>query len=332
MRSGIRKALFGLLVAIAMGMVAPVARAAEHLLLILPIAPGATEAVFYLAKEMGLYEKAGLDLEIEDGRGSGYVMQVLTAGHGDIGLASLTPMAAARDKGAPLRAIAQFYAKSDMALVVPRDSSIKTGEDIRGKSFVLSTAGPWPQIIPAFLSHLSMNESNLNLVNVDGAAIYSTYSSGKVDGMMTMVNAIVQVDPLRPSRYILATDVGVNLPGLGQFATERTIAEKKPALEKFMKIQKQVFEYIDAGHEEEALSALLKQRPDLSLNRDILRTQMKLAREFIRTPETVGKPVGWQSEANWTKQVKFMEESGIIKPGHTPQEFFTNEFIDAAGK
>src|SRR5215472_11451926 len=135
-----------------LGAIAPAA-AAEHLLFILPLAPTGAETVFYLAQAQGRYAKAGLDMEFEDGRGSGYVMQVLAAGHGDLGEGSLVPMVSAREKGALVRSIGLFWPRGDMALVVPRDLSIKNAADLRGKRFVLSTAGPWPLVMDQFLGN-----------------------------------------------------------------------------------------------------------------------------------------------------------------------------------
>ena len=47
----------------------------------------------------------------------------------------------------------------------------------------------------------------------------------------------------------------------------------------------------------------------------------------MNTPHTVGKPIGWQSEADWAAAIKTMVEAGVIKPGHKPGDFYTNAFM-----
>jgi NitT/TauT family transport system substrate-binding protein len=313
-----------------LGAIAPAA--AEHLVFIFPLAPTGEETVFYLAQAQGRYEKAGLDMEFEDGRGSGYVMQVLAAGHGDLGEGSLVPMVVAREKGAPLRSIGLFWPKGDMALVVPRASSIKSGADLRGKRFVLSTAGPWPLVMDQFLGNLHLTDKDVGIENVNGAALYSTYTSGRVDGMMTVANAFVQVDPLRPSQIVLASTLGVDMPGEGLIASDKVLAAKHDAIGKFVDIIRQTIEYMYDGHEAEAVDATLKARPDLSKSRDVLLTEALLAKDFLRTPGTQGHPFGWQSREEWAKQIAFMTAAKIIGPGHMADEFFTNALIDASTK
>jgi NitT/TauT family transport system substrate-binding protein len=316
-----------------LGILATIApAAAQHLMFILPLAPTGEETVFYLAQAQGRYAKAGLDIEFEDGRGSGYVMQVLAAGHGDLGEGSLVPMVVAREKGALVRSIGLFWPKGDMALVVPRASSIKSGSDLRGKRFVLSTAGPWPLVMDQFLGNLHLTNKDVGLENVNGAALYSTYTSGRVDGMMTVANAFVQVDPLRPSQIVLASNLGVDMPGEGLVASDKILAEKHDAIQKFVGIIKQTLEYMYDGHEAEAVDATLKARPDLSKSHDILLKEAILAKEFLRTPGTQNHPFGWQSPEEWAKQIDFMTAAKIIGPGHKADEFFTNSLIDATTK
>jgi NitT/TauT family transport system substrate-binding protein len=241
-------------------------------------------------------------------------------------------MVSAREKGAPVRSIGLFWPKGDMALVVPRDLSIKTGADLRGKSFVLSTAGPWPLVMDQFLGNLHLTDKEVTIENVNGAALYSTYTTGRVDGMMTVANAFVQVDPLRPSQIVLASSLGVDMPGEGLVASDKTLAAKHDAIQTFVGIIKQTLEYMYDGHEAEAVDATLKARPDLSKSRDILLKEAILAKEFLRTPGTQNHPFGWQSPEEWTKQIGFMTAAKIIGPGHKADEFFTNSLIDATTK
>jgi NitT/TauT family transport system substrate-binding protein len=313
-----------------LGAIAPAS--AEHLDFIFPLAPTGEETVFYLAQAQGRYAKAGLELDFEDGRGSGYVMQVLAAGHGDLGEGSLVPMVVAREKGAAVRSIGLFWPEGDMALVVPRALSVKSGADLRGKSFVLSTAGPWPLVMDQFLGNLHLTDKDVSIENVNGAALYSTYTSGRVDAMMTVANAFVQVDPLRASQIVLASTLGVDMPGEGLVVSDKVLAAKHDAIQKFVDVIRQTLEYMYDGHEAEAVDATLKARPDLSKSRDILLKETLLAKDFLRTPGTQSHPYGWQSPEEWAKQINFMAAAKIINPGHKADEFFTNALIEATAK
>src|SRR5438477_9758017 len=88
--------------------------------------PWGAHASIHLAAQKGWYKQAGLDVEIEDGNGSVTTVQLVGAGGNfDLGHASLAPMMIARDKGLPVRAIANFARKNDIGLLVPRGGPMK---------------------------------------------------------------------------------------------------------------------------------------------------------------------------------------------------------------
>jgi NitT/TauT family transport system substrate-binding protein len=95
-----------------------------------------TSVVFY-AKELGYFERAGLDVEITT-MGSGPAIAAAVAGGAlDIGIANVATVAQARARGLPMR----FIAPSSMAdpatmtdvVMVAADSTIRSGADLNGK-------------------------------------------------------------------------------------------------------------------------------------------------------------------------------------------------------
>src|SRR5688500_12599482 len=62
--------------------------------------PGGDHAPFYYAKKMGWYKDAGIDLNIEPGRGSAPAVQKVGAGANQMGIADLANALVGRSKGA----------------------------------------------------------------------------------------------------------------------------------------------------------------------------------------------------------------------------------------
>src|ERR1700744_3521859 len=80
--------------------------AADAIRVRLDWAPGGDQAPFHLAQQSGLFKKYDLDVSIDDGNGSVATVQIVGNGEYDVGHASLAPMAIARSKGFPVKAIA----------------------------------------------------------------------------------------------------------------------------------------------------------------------------------------------------------------------------------
>ena len=86
--------------ALALALPAAPCAAAEAVNLILNWTPTADHSPFYYAKAQGWYEKAGIDLTIEVGKGSGVSSLKVGSGGSPFGIADLATMLVARSKGA----------------------------------------------------------------------------------------------------------------------------------------------------------------------------------------------------------------------------------------
>src|SRR5205814_8756806 len=97
--------------ALALVSVAP-SVAAESVNLTLNWTPTAEHSPFYYAKSQGWYEKAGIDLTIEMGKGSSVSSLKVGTGGSPFGIADLATMMMAKSSGADVEALMSIYAKT----------------------------------------------------------------------------------------------------------------------------------------------------------------------------------------------------------------------------
>ena len=95
-----------------------------------------------------------------------------------------------------------------------------------------------------------------------------------------------------------------------------------------MRVQQRAWEYLADGHVDEGVEAMTAQRRDAMLDRDVLRGQIELSIEYLDTPATEGKPLGWQAEEDWNAALASMEAAGVIKAGWSPSDYYTNDLIE----
>ena len=98
--------------ALALALPAAPCAAAEAVNLILNWTPTADHSPFYYAKSQGWYEKAGIDLTIEVGKGSGVSSLKVGSGGSPFGIADLATMLVAKSKGADVVALMSIYANT----------------------------------------------------------------------------------------------------------------------------------------------------------------------------------------------------------------------------
>ena len=114
------------------------AQAADKLTLQLKWVTQAQFAGYYVAKDKGLYEEAGLDVTINPGGPDIAPPQVIAGGGADVIVDWMPSALASREKGVPLVNIAQPFKRSGMMLTCRKDTGITKPEDFRGK-----TLGVW---------------------------------------------------------------------------------------------------------------------------------------------------------------------------------------------
>jgi NitT/TauT family transport system substrate-binding protein len=109
------------------------AAAADKVTLQLKWVTQAQFAGYYVAKEKGFYEKAGLDVTIKPGGPDIAPPQVIAGGGADVIIDWMPSALASREKGVPLVNIAQPFKRSGMMLTCRADTGIKTPADFKGK-------------------------------------------------------------------------------------------------------------------------------------------------------------------------------------------------------
>ena len=114
------------------------AQAADALTLQLKWVTQAQFAGYYVAKEKGFYDEAGLDVTIKAGGPDINPSQVIAGGGADVVLDWMPSALATREKGVPLVNIAQPFQKSGMMLTCRKETGISKPEDFKGK-----TLGVW---------------------------------------------------------------------------------------------------------------------------------------------------------------------------------------------
>lgn len=115
------------------------ADAADKLTLQLKWVTQAQFAGYYVAKDKGLYEEVGLDVEIKPGGPDIAPPQVIAGGGADVIIEWMPAALAARERGVPLVNISQVFKKSGMMLTCRKDTGIVDPKtDFKGR-----TLGVW---------------------------------------------------------------------------------------------------------------------------------------------------------------------------------------------
>lgn len=124
--------------ALAIGLSATAALAADSVTLQLKWVTQGQFAGYYVAKDKGFYDEADLDVTINPGGPDIAPPQVIAGGGADVIIDWMPAALASREKGVPLVNIAQPFKRSGMMLTCRKETGIASPEDFRGR-----TLGVW---------------------------------------------------------------------------------------------------------------------------------------------------------------------------------------------
>jgi NitT/TauT family transport system substrate-binding protein len=291
--------------------------------------PWGDQAPFHLAQESGLFKKYGLDVSIDDGNGSVATVQIVGNGEYDVGHASLAPMAIARSKGLPVKAIAGFVQQNDIGLLVPKDSGIKGVPDLKGKKIVFTAGSLEAPFIDRFLASGNLKRDDVELINVDAAGKAGMYMAERADAAFSSVPFFLAVvDSKRPSNAVRFADAGLQFPSFGLFATEQTIAAKREPLKRFASVVAGCWAYIFNGHEDEGVKAIIAARPQSKLDPKVLRMQIDTLKDYAKTEAVRSLPFGTMALSDWQQAVTILSQGGLLGGALDANDVFTNDMID----
>ncbi len=299
----------------------------ERLSLMLDFYPNADHAGIYAAQASGRFREQGLDVKVRAPADPAAPLKLVAAGKTDLAVSYEPEVLRARDKGAPVVAIAALVQKPLTSIISLPDAGIRSPVDLRGKR--VGTAGIDYQsaYLKAVLENAGVDPSLVRERNV-GFDLLPALVTRKVDAVLGAFWNYEGVDLRLRGRHpqiIRIDEVGVpTYNELVIVASETSVRERREELRRFVAALGEGTREL-ADEPAAGLSALLRANRDL--DKRLQRASIKVTTPLFLPPE--GRPYGWQDPTAWRRFGSFMLRNKLIE--HPAQGAFTNELLPAAG-
>jgi NitT/TauT family transport system substrate-binding protein len=317
-----------LALALSPGTRGPVARADEpaHVTLRLDWLPTGYHAPLFFGVARGIYAAHGIDLQINDGKGSAATIQAVAGGSDTIGLASLSTMALAVSKGVPLVAVAGMIQKMPDAVISLKGSGIETPKDLEGKRYAFVPDDAGARLFPAFAGISGIDFGKVQKVQVGYATIYSTLLQGNADFItgwaFTDALKIAKQKPISP--LIGFADHGVNMLSTGFIVTQDTLEHRAPLVKVFLAATAESFAAADRDPVA-AVDAMTAARP--ISDRDLMLEEFKLTPPYLHTAHSAGHPFGWMAPADWDQTRALLQKYFGMNDTNPTTRFYTDDLV-----
>jgi len=213
------------------------AAAADKVVLMLNWYVYGEHAPFYYGLEKGLYSAEGIDLEIQEGRGSGVTTQAVAAKSATFGYVDIPTMMRVAVKGAPVLAIGVLLQKCPMSVMSFPERGIRAPEDLRGRILAMTPGGSNEQIWPLFLKKTGLRDTDYRTVSGDPQTKVNAVIGGQADALLgyPMDQGMKILDATgKRVQVIRYADYGIDLVSSGIIAHNSLLQDNPGLARRFM--------------------------------------------------------------------------------------------------
>lgn len=228
------------------------------------------------AQAQGFYAKAGIDAQIQTLANGGAIVAAVASGALDIGFANLTSIAAARQRGLPVRIVAPatlYTSKSPVTVLVrARGSKLRTGADLRGKTVAVSTLRGELQVGASMWIDKTGGEAlQTRFLELPFSAMAAALAAGRIDAAMITEPALTRgkesIELLSDAYTAIADEFLIG----GYIASESWLRDNVDAAKRFSGAMAETAKWAN-GHRDETAAILAKES---GLDEKLVRTMTR---------------------------------------------------------
>jgi NitT/TauT family transport system substrate-binding protein len=284
-------------------------------------------AAYWVALDKGYYKARGLDVEMQNSKGSGDSIAKVDTGRADIGLADSAVVIAAVGRGAEVKVVGMVFDKSPLNVWSWKDAPITRPKDLEGKTVGAPPGDGQRQMFPAFAKLHGIDQSKVTWVNIEPAAKVPALAEKRVNavadyttGMPFYEKAMGKGNPV----MMPWADHGFDMYSMSIIASEKTMKERAPVLRAFLEASYQGWRDV-MDNPKSALEIFKKRVPEIDLS--LIEPNMLMGLDLMKTERYAKHGIGWMDDKKMCASVDLVNTYMGVPRKVECREVFTNEFL-----
>jgi NitT/TauT family transport system substrate-binding protein len=289
--------------------------------------PVGDHAAYWVALEKGYYRQRGLDVDMQNSKGSGDSIAKVDTGRADIGLADSAVVIAASARGAKVKVVGMVFDKSPLNIWSHKTAPITKPKDLEGKSVAAPPGDGQRQMFPAFARLHGIDQSKVTWVNVEPAAKVPALAEKRVDAVADYTTGLPFYEKAmgKGNAVMLPwADHGFDMYSMSIIASEKTMKERGPVLKAFLEASYLGWRDV-MSDPKSALEIFKKRVPEIDLA--IIEPNMMMGLELMKTDRYAKNGIGWMEEKKMCDSVDLVNTYMGVPTKVECKTVYTNEFL-----
>jgi len=301
------------------------ASASTKLRVLLNFYPEASHWYLYQAVATGLYEKAGLDVEVRPGGPQVNGMQLLAGGEVDIAMGAAIAVTGGIERGVPATVIMPTFQSDPQGLVTRPD--INAIADLKDHKILVSTLGR--------ASYWLWLKSRFGFTD-DQLGPYTGNLQPFIQDPTIALGGVIQSEPYNLRRagvdvkaFPLAND-GYPPYGYPLIAMQGFISRERDVVQRFVRASLEGWKSYLA-EPTPGLNLLKAARPEATDDWNKYSVDLIRSLKLVDGGDAQQQGIGIMTDERWKKLADLLIEVGVIKPTTDWKAAYTTEFVKGLG-
>lgn len=310
-----------------LGVIASPAAALEKFKFALNWFPVGDHAAYWVALEKGYFADRGLDVTLENSKGSGDSIAKVDTGAADAGLADSGVVIASLARGTTIKVVGMVFDKTPLNVFSSTDNPIVNPKDLEGKTIGAPPGDGQRQIWPAFAKANNIDESKVTWVNIEPAAKIAALAEKRVDAVADYTTGLPLYEkPMGEGKVAMMpwADHGLNMYSMSIIASAETMTERPEDLKNFLEAA--YMGWRDVMMDPDAAMAIFKKRVP-EIDEKLIGANMKMGLKLMQTDRYKENGIGWVEEAKMCASVDLVNTYMGLPREVDCKNVFTTEFL-----
>jgi NitT/TauT family transport system substrate-binding protein len=263
-------------------------------------------AAYWVALDKGYYKAKGLDVELQNSKGSGDSIAKVDTNRADIGLADAVVVIPRVAQGAKIKIVGAVFDLTPLNIWTRKDTGITKPKDLEGKMLAAPPGDSQRQLFPAFAKINGIDVNKVRWLNIEPAAKFVALSEKRADAVPDYTTGQPFWEKAVGKENLVKmpwSDYGFDTYSMSIMASEKTMKERAKVLRDFLEASYMGWRDVMADPKA-ALEIFKKRVPDIDLA--LIEPNMMLGLELMKTERYAKNGIGWMDRGKMCRTVEFI--------------------------
>ncbi|TCR68488.1 ABC transporter substrate-binding protein [Bosea sp. BK604] len=292
-----------------------------------------SDAAFFVARDKGYYKAEGLNVQIDQGEGSGATVTRIMSGAYDAGFGDVNAIiqnAAAKPGEAPVM-VYMIWNRPPFAISSKKATGIAKPSDLEGKTLGGSQGTPTTRLLEVFARKNNVDMSKIKLSNMAPNLQEPLLIKGEIDGALVFnitgyFNLLLnRQDPDKDFNWLTFGDYGLDLYSNGLMVSQKLLKENPKAVAGLVRATNKAM--IEIGKDQN-LGMKGVMNFDNLVDEKVEKRRLQYSfSELIVSPEMKEIGVGDTKDDRMARAIGIIVEGYQLARTPKPEEIFSRQFL-----